>query len=219
MNIRSSSKNSLDISVLWEDFKTITVASVVPRATQIFLKLKNEKEIITVSNKTRLSFSIKVPEPETVGADRLANMEGAIHKHKPPFVIIDCGTAITFDVLNAKKEYIGGAICPGIYTSADALFSHASKIFGTSLEKPENVIGDTTKKNLQSGIVYRFRKLNRRDDLADQKGDVLRRNKGDRNGRADRHSLRQRASSINTIDKDLTLEGLFRVYQNEKKNR
>ena len=207
-----------EINVGWNDFQTITMASVVSRVSETFLRLKSEKEILNISHKSPLSFTINIPEPETLGADRIANAEGAIRKYKHPMIIVDLGTAITFDVINSKKEYIGGAITPGIYTSADALFSHASKIFSTSLERPGSVIGNTTKKSLQSGIIYGFAGLidgmiaKIKKELGNKEVEVI-----GTGGQIDLVS--EVLSSIDTTDKDLTLDGLYRIYKNEKRSK
>ena len=207
-----------EISVSWDGFKTIILSSVVPRVTETLLRLKNEKEIVIVSSRSSLSFSIKIPEPETLGADRIVNVEGALLKYSPPFIIIDCGTAITFDVINSKKEYIGGAITPGIYTSADALFSHASKLFSTTLEKPPSVIGNSTKKSLQSGIVHGFASLidgmifKMKEELNQDDIKVI-----GTGGQID--IVSGIASSIDYIEKDLTLEGLLKIFNNNKNEK
>jgi type III pantothenate kinase len=206
------------INSRWEDFDTITLASVVSRVSETISRLKNEKRIVQVSHRSPLSFSIKIPEPETLGADRIANVEGAISKYEAPFIIVDLGTAITFDVVNSKKEYIGGAITPGIYTSADALFNNASKLFSTTLEAPSKVIGNNTKKSLQSGIVHGFA------SLIDGMIGKMKKEIGEKNvtvigtgGQLE--IISPLTSSIDKTDENLTLEGLLRIYKNEKSKK
>lgn len=204
-----------DIGVLWEEFETITIASVVPRFTETISRLGSEKNLITVSHKSKLSFNIKVPEPQTLGADRIVNSEAAIKKYSTPLIIVDCGTATTFDVINREKEYIGGAITPGIYISAEALFANASKLFSTTLAKPQKVIGNDTKRSLQSGIVHGFGSLidgmvwKIKKELACEEIKVI-----GTGGQID--LIKDTAASIDTIDNDLPLEGLLEIYKNEK---
>src|SRR5271157_268347 len=92
--------------------------------------------------------------PAEVGADRIVNSVAAFVKYGGPCVVVDFGTATTFDCVSAKGEYQGGVICPGIGISADALFEKTARLPRVAIRKPARVIGSTTVSSLQSGLYY-----------------------------------------------------------------
>src|SRR5579885_1827060 len=94
--------------------------------------------------------------PAEVGADRIVNSVAAFEKFGGPCIIVDFGTATTFDVVSAKGEYMGGVITPGIGISADALFNRAAKLQRVDIRKPPRIIGSTTVGSLQSGLYYGY---------------------------------------------------------------
>jgi len=97
-----------------------------------------------------------VENPAELGADRLVNAIAAFERYGGPCVIVDFGTATTFDVVSAKGEYLGGAIAPGLGISADALFSRAARLSRVEIKRPEKVIGTNTVTHLQSGLYYGY---------------------------------------------------------------
>jgi type III pantothenate kinase len=94
--------------------------------------------------------------PAEVGADRIVNAVAAFEKYSGPCVIVDFGTATTFDCVSAKGEYLGGVICPGIGISADALFERTARLPRVEIRKPARVIGSNTVGSLQSGLYYGY---------------------------------------------------------------
>jgi type III pantothenate kinase len=94
--------------------------------------------------------------PAEVGADRIVNAVAALEKYGGPCVIVDFGTATTFDCVSAAGEYLGGVICPGIGISADALFDRTARLPRVEIRKPERVIGTNTVGSLQSGLYYGY---------------------------------------------------------------
>jgi len=94
--------------------------------------------------------------PAEVGADRIVNAVAAFEKYGGPCVIVDFGTATTFDCVTKKGEYMGGVICPGIGISADALFTRTARLPRVEIRKPERVIGSNTVGSLQSGLYYGY---------------------------------------------------------------
>ena len=94
--------------------------------------------------------------PADLGADRLVNCVAAFERYGGPCVVVDFGTATTFDVISAKGEYLGGAIAPGLGISADALFSHAARLGRIDIKRPAKVIGTNTVTHLQSGLYYGY---------------------------------------------------------------
>ncbi|MFO7838787.1 MAG: type III pantothenate kinase [Desulfosalsimonadaceae bacterium] len=98
-------------------------------------------------------------KPDEVGADRLVNAVAAYHKYRTSLIVIDFGTATTFDIISGKGEYIGGAISPGIGISAEALFSRASKLPRVEFQAPPKVIGTNTSESMRSGLMYGYAEL------------------------------------------------------------
>jgi type III pantothenate kinase len=99
---------------------------------------------------------VLVDNPRELGADRLVDAVAAFARYGGPCVIVDFGTATTFDVVSAKGEYLGGAIAPGLGISADALFSHAARLGRIDIKRPAKVIGTDTVTHLQSGLYYGY---------------------------------------------------------------
>lgn len=139
------------------DVEATIIASVVP---QIMYSLEHairkyfKKEPIVVGPGIKTGINIKYENPREVGADRIVNAVAGFELYGGPLIVVDFGTATKFEAISSKGEYLGGAICPGVRISADALFQRASKLPRIELSKPENVIGRNTVSNLQSGIVF-----------------------------------------------------------------
>ncbi len=143
------------------------VCSVVPHITKIL-----EKDLRKALRKSPLIIgkALKVPiknlyrRPEQVGQDRLVNAFAAVRLYGAPLIVVDFGTAITFDVISRRKEYMGGMILPGLRISLDALAQRTALLPKIALEEPRELIGRDTKDSMLSGIVYGFAALT--DDLA-----------------------------------------------------
>ena len=134
----------------------IAIASVVPKITSIYLKLFKEKlniESFVVSYQNA-NINLMIDSKKEVGPDRICNVKSAIEKTKRSCIVIDFGTATTYDVINDKQEFIGGAIAPGIQVSGAYLIKKAALLKDTLLEFPKNYIGKNTATNIQSGIMY-----------------------------------------------------------------
>jgi type III pantothenate kinase len=99
---------------------------------------------------------VLVDNPAELGADRLVNALAAFERYGGPCVVVDFGTATTFDVISAKGEYLGGAIAPGLGISADALFARAARLGRIDVKRPAKVIGTNTVTHLQSGLYYGY---------------------------------------------------------------
>jgi type III pantothenate kinase len=107
-----------------------------------------------VTAETNSGLKILYDNPAEVGADRIVNSVAALHKYGGPCVIVDLGTAITFDAISAGGEYLGGIISAGIGISAEALFSRTAKLPLVDFKKPARVIGTNTVASMQSGLYY-----------------------------------------------------------------
>ncbi|HEY0783147.1 MAG TPA: type III pantothenate kinase [Thermoanaerobaculia bacterium] len=104
----------------------------------------------------RTGMPIRYDNPAEVGADRVVNAVAARERYGAPVIVVDFGTATTFDVVNAAGEYVGGIIAPGISISAEALFAHASRLYRVDVRKPDELIGKNTATAMQAGIYYGY---------------------------------------------------------------
>jgi type III pantothenate kinase len=147
------------------DFKAITaiaIASVVPPLNYT-LKTMAETYFhlspLFVDSTTNTGLKILYEPATDVGADRIVDAVAAIEKYGAPCIIVDFGTATTFDVINEKGEYLGGVITPGIMISSDALFERAAKLPRVDIKRPQRVIGSSTTTAMQSGLYYGYTAL------------------------------------------------------------
>lgn len=170
---RIISKNKLltppDISVLFlkslvkEDcrkkIKSVSVSSVVPFVDDSLRK--SVKELFGVEPyftdyTTDTGITLKIDNPSEMGADRIADYIGALSLFPPPFIVIDSGTATTFDIVNKENEYIGGSIFPGIELSIKSLAQNTAKLGMIKFGIPESIIGTNTEDSIKAGIYYNY---------------------------------------------------------------
>jgi type III pantothenate kinase len=137
----------------------LAVANVVPplaRAVDEMSRLYFHCTPLVVGPGIRTGISIKYEDPRLVGADRIANAVAGRHLYGAPAILLDFGTATTFDALSAAGEYLGGAMAPGILISLDALVSRASRLNRVELAAPPSVIGRSPAASMQSGFVFGY---------------------------------------------------------------
>ena len=142
----------------WGLVKDVIVSSVVPDSDFQLIKFCRQhlnKKPTFVSAKN-VGIKVVIDRPEDVGADRLVNAVAVKTYHKTPAIVIDFGTATTFDVINAKGHYAGGIIAPGINLSVEALHRAAAKLPKVSIKKTDKVIGTSTVTAIQSGIYWGY---------------------------------------------------------------
>ena len=134
------------------------ISSVVPPLTPVLRDTMSAMgvEPIVVGPGIRTGMPILYDNPHEVGADRIVNAIAAFRKYSTALVVVDFGTATTFDAISEQGEYLGGAIAPGIRISASALFSRAAKLPRVELTIPEKVIGRTTESSIKSGIYFGY---------------------------------------------------------------
>jgi type III pantothenate kinase len=135
------------------------VASVVPALTEPMLDLVQRGfgiEALVVGPGIKTGMPILYENPREVGADRIVNAVAAYERFRSALVVVDFGTATTFDCVTPKGEYMGGVIAPGIQISADALFSRAAKLPRVEIQRPPRVVGRNTQHSMQSGIVFGY---------------------------------------------------------------
>jgi len=191
----------------------VCISSVVPDLTPAYILMSKryfKTQPVIISNKLKLDLGVKIREPESVGADRLCNAVAAKEKYGKPVIVLDFGTATTFDCINSEGNYVGGIICPGIQTSVDTLHSKAAKLPRVELKFPDNVIGRSTDESIQSGI------LNGTIHLIEGLTSDIKKELGERasviatGGLASKIS--PKTNSIDKVDLYLSLEGIASIY-------
>jgi type III pantothenate kinase len=137
----------------------IIIASVVP-ALDASLRDMAERyfhaDPLFVTSETDTGLTVRYDNPKEVGADRVVNGIAAFQRYGGPCVVVDLGTAITFDVVSAKAEYLGGLICPGVGISTAALFARTARLPMVDFRAPARLIGNNTVASIQSGLFYGF---------------------------------------------------------------
>ncbi len=134
------------------------VASVVPSRNLVVSRVFSGP-ICWVSHKISLGGGIDYPRPETIGADRLANATAATALYGSPAVVVDFGTAVTFDVISADGKYIGGVIAPGLNAMTDYLHKRTALLPRVTLREPRRAVGRSTAEAMRSGAVHGYRGL------------------------------------------------------------
>jgi type III pantothenate kinase len=192
----------------------VVVCSVVPALTSAVAAMAEAVfgiEPVVVGSDLDLGISIEYTDPTEVGADRLANAVGVHAMVRGPAIVVDFGTATTFDVVAADGSYLGGAIAPGVLTSAENLFRRAALLYRVALAPPERVVGRSTEESLRSGIVY---------GAAGQVDEIVRRIVAEwgiepkviaTGGLAERIALFSK--TIDGVEPDLTLYGLSLIHE------
>ncbi len=137
----------------------IVISSVVPPLDPVLRQVCERyfhSKPLFIEPGVKTGMPVQYENPSEVGADRIVNAVAALEKYGAPCIIVDFGTATTFDCVSAKGEYLGGIICPGIGISADALFSRTARLPRVEIRKPSRVIGTNTVGSLQSGLYYGY---------------------------------------------------------------
>ncbi len=191
----------------------VCISSVVPDLTPIYQFMSKryfQKKPLIIHSGLKLDLVLKYHEPKSIGADRLCNAVAGIEKYGTPLIIIDFGTATTFDCITRKGEYLGGAIAPGIQAAFDSLHRKTAKLPRVDSRFPANVIGRTTEESIQSGImrgsVHLVEGLIReiKEELGSESKVIA------TGGLAGK--IAERTVSIHKVDYYLSLEGIASIY-------
>jgi type III pantothenate kinase len=138
-------------------FERVVLSSVVPKKNKHAASLK--KPVLRVNAKINLGVGIDPPQPEKIGADRLANAAAVAALFGTPAVVVDFGTAVTFDIISPGKKYIGGVIAPGLAAMTSYLFEKTALLPRIDLREPVGAIGKSTRAAMMAGAVFGYRGL------------------------------------------------------------
>ena len=193
------------------------VSSVVPPLNSAFAGMIQHHfgiEALFVEPGVKTGIAIHVDNPQEVGADRIVNCVAAFERYGGPAIIVDFGTATTFDVVTANAEYVGGVIAPGLNISAEALFARASRLPRVDIKRPPTVIGTNTVVNMQSGLYFGY--LGLVDGILDRMKSELPPLKKILATGGLAKLLAPDSQYIDEVRDDLTLEGLKIIYDRNR---
>ena len=203
-------------NLTYTDVHNVILSSVVPKLTQSFIEMCHQYMHTTplvVTHETTTGIEIDVDHPQQVGADRIVNAAASAALYGGPAVIVDFGTATTFDVLSEDKRYCGGAITTGIHLSMDVLVQRSALLHQVDLQPPPSSIGRNTIQAMQSGLFWGY--------VAMLEG-IIARIKHDMTTDQEIQTIAtgglvsifsQHTDCIDTVDLKLTLEGLRIIYE------
>ena len=201
----------------FKDVEAIIIANVVPHLHGT-LELISDRYLqlapVFVDHTMKTGLTILYDNPAELGADRIVDAVAAVEKYGPPCIVVDFGTATTFNAVNAQREFLGGIIAPGLMTAANALFSRAAKLPHVRIEKPQHAIGSSTVAAMQSGLFYGYASMI--DGLIDrvraEMGGAPKLIATGGLARLLEHAL----ENTYVVDESLTLDGLRIVYEINK---
>jgi type III pantothenate kinase len=199
----------------------VAISSVVPPIDSLLRdvmeKLFSIKPLF-VEPGVKTGLPVLTDNPAEVGADRIVNCVAAFERYGGPTIVVDLGTATTFDVISAKGEFLGGAIAPGLGISADALFNSAARLSRVNIRKPAKVIGTGTVDNIQIGLFYGY--VGAIDGICERMmAELGAETKVVATGGFAR-LLAESSRTIKFVDDNLTLDGVRMIYErNQDRSR
>lgn len=202
----------------FSDIEDIVICSVVPTIMYTMEHMTRKyfnKEPLVVGPGIKTGMNIKYDNPKEVGADRIVDAIAAYELYGGPLIIVDFGTATTFSAVSKNGEYLGGAICPGVRISMDALFQKTAKLPRVELVKPGAVICKNTVNSMQAGIIYGH--VGQVDHIVERMKDEL----GDPDTKVIATGglsklIASESRTVDTINGLITLEGLRIIYERNR---
>lgn len=197
--------------------EAVVISSVVPPLHLTLDRLARRyfgKKPLFIEPGVRTGMPIRYDNPAEVGADRIVNAVAAREKYGSPVIVVDFGTATTFDVVNAAGEYVGGIITPGIGISAEALFAHASRLYRVDVRKPSELVGKNTASAMQAGIYYGY--IGLVDGILERLLAEIPGVKGIVATGGQAPLIASGSKYIREVDPDLTLTGLKLIYERNR---
>ena len=186
----------------------VVVCSVVPKKNIVVRKAAKRTKILTLTPRIQLGVGIDYPNPKTIGADRLANAAAVAALYGCPAIVVDFGTAVTFDIVSTQRKYVGGVIAAGLESMTNFLYQRTALLPKLSLKEPRSAVGRSTIGAMRSGAVIGYRGLVR---------EIIARIKAERFPRKKVHVIATggyadliaaRLHEIDAVHPNLTLEGL-----------
>src|SRR6184192_3566966 len=186
----------------------VVVSSVVPKKNRTISKVAGKTRVLWLNSTVKLGVGIDYPAPETIGADRLANAAAVAELYGCPAIVVDFGTAVTFDIVSAEQKYIGGVIAPGLEAMTNFLYQRTALLPKIALREPRRTIGRSTREAMRAGAVLGYRGLI---------GEIIGRIKAERFAKRKVHVvatggyaglIAAKLPEIDVVRSDLTLEGL-----------
>ena len=190
------------------DVERIIVCSVVPQKNSALKQGVGKRKIVWLSPRLQLGVGIDYPNRKTIGADRLANAAAVAVFYGSPAIVVDFGTAVTFDIISAQNNYIGGVIAPGLESMTNFLYQRTALLPKLSLKEPRRAVGKSTVEAMRAGAIYGYRGLVR---------EILERIKAQEFGRRKvtvvatggyARLIARKLPEIDAVHPHLTLEGL-----------
>lgn len=191
-----------------QEAQMIVVSSVVPKKAAAVRAGAGPRTVLSLTAKLNIGVGIEYPAPRTIGADRLANAAAVAVLYGYPAIVVDFGTAVTFDIVSERKSYLGGVIAPGLEAMTNFLYQRTALLPRLSLKEPRSAIGKSTVSAMMSGAVFGYRGLVR---------EIISRIKSERFGRQKvkvvatggyAQLIAKQLPEIEAIHPNLTLEGL-----------
>src|SRR5437763_10146892 len=188
--------------------RKVVVSSVVPKKNRAISKAAGKTGVLWLNSAVKLGVGIDYPAPETIGADRLANAAAVAALYGCPAIVVDFGTAVTFDIVSARRNYIGGVIAPGLEAVTNFLYQRTALLPKLSMKEPRSAVGRSTMEAMRAGAVIGYRGLVR---------EIIARIKAERFTRQNVHVvatggyadlIAKGLDEIDSVHADLTLEGL-----------
>lgn len=186
----------------------VVLSSVVPEKNRVLQEIYGDRLLI-VSHDIELGVQIDYPQPETIGADRLANAAAVAALHGAPAVVVDFGTAVTFDIISRAGAYVGGVIAPGLEVMTDYMYQRTALLPKIDLLEPTEIIGKSTKSAMMAGAVHGYRGMIKEilTEIYDEFG---------KDGKAPKaiatggyaELISDKIAQIDVVDPEFTLQGL-----------